>query len=154
MMLPAIASYWSSFTQIYMAISYPTILLIFLYPLIPNSPRWLIKKGRIQEAKIVLLEAARINGKTDFSEADLEKQLNVQAAAMLEAPPEPSYWEMWRGQFRNLAACHLAWSIYIVIYYCFLLNIRNFPREYLEENTIICGESKSMTKNSIFWNIN
>lgn len=111
MLLPAIASYWSSFTVLYMAISYPTILLIFLYPLIPNSPRWLIQKGRVSEAKAVLLEAARINGKTDFSEADLEKQLQIQAAAVLEVPPEPSYWEMWRGQAKNLTAVHLCWAI-------------------------------------------
>lgn len=140
MLLPAIASYWSSWTYLYMAISYPTIILIFLYPLIPNSPRWLIQRGRVQEAKEVLLNAARINGKTDFSEAELEKQLQIQAAAMLEVPPEPSYWEMWRGQAKNLTAVHLSWAITIVTYYGFLLNIRNFGREYLEENTIICGE--------------
>jgi hypothetical protein len=139
--LPAIASYWSSWTLIYSAISFPTVILIFLYPLIPNSPRWLIKKNRIQEAKAVLLEAARVNGKTDFSEADLEKQLQIQAAAVLEQPPEPSYWEMWRGPgvAKNLICVHLSWSVYIVIYYGFLLNIRNFGKDYLEENTIICG---------------
>lgn len=125
-----------------MAISYPTIILIFLYPLIPNSPRWLIKKGRIREAKEILLEAARVNGKTDFTEADLEKQLQIQAAAELEASPEPSYWEMWRGPgvAKNLICVHFSWSVYIVIYYGFLLNIRNFGKEYLEENTIICGK--------------
>ncbi|CRL01672.1 CLUMA_CG014891, isoform A [Clunio marinus] len=139
MLLPAVASYWESWSYLYMAISYPTLILIFLYPLIPNSPRWLLKKGRIREAKEILLEAARINGKTDFTEAELEKQLEVQAASLAEAPPEPSYWEMWRGQFKNLAACHISWSVYIVIYYGFLLNVRNFDRTYLRQNTIICG---------------
>jgi hypothetical protein len=150
--LPAIASYWSSWTLVYSAISFPTVILIFLYPLIPNSPRWLIKKNRIQEAKEVLLEAARVNGKTDFTEADLEKQLQIQAAAVLEQPPEPSYWEMWRGPgvAKNLICVHLSWSVYIVIYYGFLLNIRNFGKEYLEENTIICGElSKLKTYESM-----
>lgn len=140
MLLPAIASYWSSWTYLYMAISYPTIVLIFLYPLIPNSPRWLIKRGRVREAKEVLLDAARVNGKTDFTEADLEKQLQIQTAAVLETPPEPSYWEMWRGQVKNLTAVHFSWAITIVTYYGFLLNIRNFGRDYLEENTIVCGE--------------
>lgn len=31
-------------------------------------------------------------------------------------------------------------SVYIVIYYGFLLNIRNFGRQYLEENTIVAGK--------------
>lgn len=147
MLLPAVASYWTSWTYLYMAISYPTVILIFLYPLIPNSPRWLINKGRVREAKEVLLNAARVNGKTDFSEADLEKQLHIQAAAVLEAPPEPSYWEMWRGQVKNLTAVHLVWAITIVTYYGFLLNIRNFGRDYLEENTVITGKFMKLIDN-------
>lgn len=119
MLLPAIASYWTSWTYLYMAISWPTVFLIFLLPLIPNSPRWMIKRNRVKEAKEILMEAARINGKTDFSEADLEKQLQIQAAAEIEAPPEPSYWQIWEGQgvAKNLICVHFSWSIYIVIYY-------------------------------------
>jgi hypothetical protein len=139
MLLPGVASYWSSWTYLYMAISYPTLLLICFYPWIPNSPRWLLKHGRIEDAKDTLLEAARVNGKTDFSVSNLEKQLQIQAMEYKKAPKEPSYWSMWRGQVKNLVAVHLAWSVYIVIYYGFLLNIRNFGIKYLEENTIICG---------------
>lgn len=109
MLLPAVASYWSSWSYMYMAISFPTVILIAIYPLIPNSPRWLIQRNRIEEAKQVLLEAARVNGKTDFSIGTLEKQLQIQAAELLKAPKEPSYWEMWRGQSKNLVAVHLAW---------------------------------------------
>lgn len=125
-----------------MAISFPTILLMLLWPLVPNSPRWMIQRGRVREAKEILLEAARINGKTDFSESELEKQLHIQSNAVMDGPPEPSYWEMWRGKgvAKNLIAVHWSWSVYIVIYYGFLLNIRNFGIYYLEENTIICGK--------------
>lgn len=139
-LLPFVASYWSSWTYLYMAISFPTVILIGLYPLIPNSPRWLLKKGRIEDAKEVLLEAARINGKTDFSISDLEKRLTIQAEDMKNAPKGPSYWQVWSGQYKNLACVHLAWSVYIVIYYGFLLNIRNFGVYFLVENTIICGK--------------
>jgi hypothetical protein len=109
MLLPAVASYWSSWTNLYMAISFPTIGLICLYPWIPNSPRWLLEKGRINDAKNVLLEAARVNGKSDFSPNNLEKQLQIQAIAIRHAPKEPSYCEMWKGQYKNLIAVHLAW---------------------------------------------
>lgn len=109
MLLPAIASYWSSWSYLYMAISYPTIILILLYPWIPNSPRWLIKRGRIEETKMILLEAARINGKTDFTLSNLDKQLQIQAAECSKPVKEPSYWEMWRGQVKNLIAVHLSW---------------------------------------------
>lgn len=92
-----------------MAISFPTIILIFLYPLIPNSPQWLLKRGRIEEAKNVLLEAAQINGKTNFSVNNLEKQLQIQAAEYIKPVREPTYWEMWSDQLKNLIAVHLAW---------------------------------------------
>ncbi|KAL7045751.1 hypothetical protein ACKWTF_002324 [Chironomus riparius] len=111
MLLPAIASYWSSWSYLYMAISFPTVILICLYPWIPNSPRWLLKHGRIEETKQILLEAARVNGKTDFSINNLEKQLQIQAAESCKPIQEPSYWEMWRGQIRNLIAVHLAWYL-------------------------------------------
>lgn len=114
-LLPAVASYWSSWTHLYMAISFPTVILIFIYPYIPNSPRWLLQKGRVADAKKVLIEAARINGKSDYSPTNLEKQLHIQAMAYKHAPKEPSYCEMWRGQCKNLVAVHLAWY---ACYFC------------------------------------
>jgi MFS family permease len=142
LLLPAIASYWPKWNYLYMAISFPTVILIGLYPLIPNSPRWLLQKGRIEEAKEILLQAARMNGKTDFSVADLDKQLQIQARDVANAPKEPKYWAIWKGQIKNIICVHFAWSAYIIVYYGFLLNIRNFGVHYLEENTIICGEIK------------
>lgn len=139
MLLPAIASYWPSWNYLYMAISCPTIILIGLYPWIPNSPRWLLKKGRIEEAKEILLKAARMNGKTDFTIAELDKKLQIQAQDVANAPKEPHYWAIWKGQIKNIVCVHFAWSAYIIVYYGFLLNIRNFGVYYLEENTIICG---------------
>lgn len=109
MLLPAVASYWSSWSHLYMAISFPTIILILIYPWIPNSPRWLLQKGRVDDAKNVLIEAARVNGKSDYSPSNLERQLRIQAMAYKHAPKEPSYCEMWRGQCKNLVAVHLAW---------------------------------------------
>lgn len=109
MLLPAVASYWSSWSHLYMAISFPTVILILIYPWIPNSPRWLLRKGRVADAKNVLIEAARVNGKSDYSPSNLERQLHIQAMAYKHAPKEPSYCEMWKGQCKNLVAVHLAW---------------------------------------------
>lgn len=129
--------------MLYMAISCPTIALMFLHRWIPDSPRWMLQRGRIQEAKEILMESATINGKLSElpSSNDLDKQLEIQAAAMTEAPPEPSFWAMWTGPgvMKNLIACHLSWSIYIIIYYGFLLNVRGFGRQLLEINTVVAG---------------
>lgn len=145
MLLPIMASFWSSWTQLYSAISLPTILLIFTLKWIPESPRWLIKKGRVQEAKEVLIQAAEMNGNiSEIDQIELEKKLEVQSAAVMNEPKEPSWWSLWENKKvkKNLILCHLIWSIYIIIYYGMLLNIRPFGRDYLKINTAIAGMSE------------
>lgn len=98
-----------------------------------------MKHGLIHEAKEVLLEAAEFNGTLQNVPKDLETLLMHETEK--EAPEEPGYWSMWedRRTIINLICCHLAWSIYIVVYYGYLLNIRVYGRDYLEENTIIAA---------------
>ncbi|KAJ9583175.1 hypothetical protein L9F63_022475 [Diploptera punctata] len=44
------------------AISLPTVLLIFTYPWIPDSPTWMIAKGRMDKEKKNVDEIAAFNG--------------------------------------------------------------------------------------------
>lgn len=59
----------------------------------------------------------------------------------LAEPPPAGWWSIWKGPRAkcNMVAVHLAWSIYIVVYYGMLLNIRAFSRDHLEINTAIAG---------------
>lgn len=95
----------------------------------------------MSEAKAILEEAARINGKKNALPRDLEHLLQVQAASCLEGAPPPNWWGLWEGHRakRHMICVHLVWSIYIVTYYGMLLNIRVFGREHLEVNTIVAG---------------
>ncbi|XP_059610465.1 organic cation transporter protein isoform X1 [Phlebotomus argentipes] len=140
-LLPGMASFVNNWSQLYMAISFPTFLLVILHRWIPDSPRWLIARNRITEAKAILEEAVRINGKQNALPRDLEHLLQVQAASCLEGPPPPNWWSLWEGHRakRHMISIHLIWSIYIVTYYGMLLNIRVFGREHLEANTIVAG---------------
>ncbi|XP_067675691.1 organic cation transporter protein-like isoform X2 [Haliotis asinina] len=47
-----------------LAISVPAVLLLGLYWLVPESPRWLLSRGREQEAEAILRKAADVNGVT------------------------------------------------------------------------------------------
>ncbi|XP_063701568.1 organic cation transporter protein-like [Culicoides brevitarsis] len=47
-----------------LAASVPPLLFVSYYWFLPESPRWLIAKGRICEANAILSKAARVNGKT------------------------------------------------------------------------------------------
>lgn len=129
-----------SWTDLYIYMSYPSILLLLVYKWIPDSPRWMVNHGRIREAAMIIEKAAEYNGKPlTYKNTELIFALNDLANE--KAPEESPFREMWKGKGvkKNLILCHLAWSIYIIINYGFLLNVRPFGRQFLEINTAICG---------------
>lgn len=144
-LLPWVSTWWSSWALVYVAISLPTISLIFIYYWIPDSPRWLLKHGRVEEAMNVLLDAAKVNKKKDFTEDNLLKQLSEMSESMQNDPPEPSLLSIWQGTFtlkRKLFVAHIGWSIYLMLYFGLLLHVRAMGRDYLEVNTMIAGAAE------------
>lgn len=108
---------------------------------IPDSPRWLLAHNRIPEAKDILIESAEMNQRKHLIPNDFEKLLQIQSEAIRTDPPPAGWCTIWKGPraIRHMICVHLAYSIYIVIYYGMLLNIRAFSREHLEINTVIAG---------------
>lgn len=43
---------------------FPTVVLLILYPLLPESPHFLLAKGEVRKAQAVLERAALVNGVT------------------------------------------------------------------------------------------
>ncbi|XP_060645981.1 solute carrier family 22 member 3 isoform X2 [Drosophila nasuta] len=146
MMLPGVASFWSSWSHLYMAISWPTVILIYLWQWIPDSPRWMIERGRVQDAKKILLECTEMNGTRYNLPHDIDQQLELQAQTAMDAPPPAGWWTIWKGEkaVRHMICVHLAWSLYISVYYGCLLNIRSFSREHLYINTFVAGFSEML----------
>jgi hypothetical protein len=58
-----------------MITSVPGILIfLIMYPFLPESPRWLITVGRLEEAKAIIEKIAKVNGNSgaiDSRELDL-----------------------------------------------------------------------------------
>jgi OCT family organic cation transporter-like MFS transporter 4/5 len=63
MVLPGVAYYVRDWRHLQLALSAPSVILIFTWWFLPESPRWLLRKGRIVEAENILRQAAETNGR-------------------------------------------------------------------------------------------
>ncbi|XP_062908740.1 organic cation/carnitine transporter 2-like isoform X1 [Mobula hypostoma] len=77
MFLPLIAYFIRSWRMLLFTLSLPGLLYIPLWWFVPESPRWLLFKGRIQEAEAIIQHIAKKNGITPpavvFSDLELEE---------------------------------------------------------------------------------
>ena len=76
--LPWIAYAVPIWWQLQLVMSAPLPIFLIIYFFIPECPRWLLIKGRVNEAKTILENAVRINGST------WPDQMNLQALNTLK----------------------------------------------------------------------
>lgn len=59
-------------------------------------------------------------------------------------PPQASWCSIWDGKPSKIyvLAVHYAWSVYILLFNCVVLNIRAYGRDHLSINTVAIGFSE------------
>ncbi|KAG0723263.1 Solute carrier family 22 member 3 [Chionoecetes opilio] len=62
MALPGVALLVKDWRPLQLALSAPALFLLAYHWLLPESPRWLVTRGRLTEAADVLTQAAKVNG--------------------------------------------------------------------------------------------
>lgn len=81
---------------------FPTPLAILLY-IAPESPWWLVRKGRLEEAAI----AVRRLGRSSATNVDESVAMMRRTIELEKTEKEPSYLELFRGTdtYRTLIVC-------------------------------------------------
>ncbi|XP_075975349.1 organic cation transporter protein-like isoform X2 [Anticarsia gemmatalis] len=117
-----------------LSLSVPGCLLLALWFVLPESPRWLLSMGKTQEAKVILEKAAKINRRE--LPADMDKLLMLYKTDSKDEGP--SVMMLFKGNLRKRTIClFLTWFAMTIAYYGLLLNIGNFGLGNLHVTSII-----------------
>ncbi|XP_066998646.2 organic cation transporter protein [Anabrus simplex] len=122
-----------------LAITLPSLLLLALYWILPESPLWLLALGRKEEVLVILQEAARINGKPLPQNVD---KILQQAIPSKEEQNEPKagILDLFRtpNMRKNSLVLYVIWFSVYLVYYGLVLNLGNIGGD-IYINTVISG---------------
>ncbi|XP_039970691.1 solute carrier family 22 member 13 [Bactrocera tryoni] len=143
-LLPGISSFFNNWSQLYLGITFPTVILLFLLQWTPESPRWLLKNGNehdVYRVERMIRKAVDINERTFLIPDDFRQQIEKLRETLRSQKPPATWLQLWRGPRAKhyMLAAHVALACYIVNYMGMLLNLRSFGRDYRVPNTIAMG---------------
>ncbi|XP_078661285.1 organic cation transporter protein-like isoform X2 [Branchiostoma floridae x Branchiostoma belcheri] len=103
--------------QLQLAMALPNIILLFAWPFVIESPRWLLSRGRDEEAKQILLKAAKVNKVTIPDEVLEEKahKKDVKQYTAIDLIRTPHL------RLMNIICCY-NWMVVSMVYYGLSLN--------------------------------
>ncbi|XP_078267187.1 organic cation/carnitine transporter 2-like [Rhinoraja longicauda] len=124
MMLPFVAYFLRGWRMLILTLSLISLLYIPLWWFIPESPRWLLSKGRVKEAESIIRLMAKKNGITPpavlFTDDELEHTQNKQVTSVPVTQLIKS-----RNILVITVISLLMWMIIAIGYYGLSLNVPN-----------------------------
>ena len=136
--LPLIAFYIPQWNHLQIAISAPLPIFMVAYYFIPECPRWLLSKGKVNEAYKILERGARINGKS----APALQLENLGDAPKLESKEEKAtLLDLFRtpNLRKNTLLQYFNWFTTTFIYYGLTLNLESLIPGNIYVNYAISG---------------
>ena len=104
---------WLGWRSIFVIGGAPAGIAVLAQRLLPESPRWLIAKGRLAEAEKVVLAMERSAVKT--TSQPLTERLTGGAAPPAEAGSRASWPELFQGVYRGRS--FIVWGLWICTYF-------------------------------------
>lgn len=116
----SVAWCFRSFRPLLLTLHTPILIFPLLFFVLPESVRWLLAKGRFDDAKRILRRAAKVNGKT-LTDEDLDKLTIVDKEQQIEKIPLK---DMFKSVtlLTRCANCCISWLTCVLLYYGLSLN--------------------------------
>eukprot|EP00058_Branchiostoma_floridae_P009776 XP_002595264.1 hypothetical protein BRAFLDRAFT_232974 [Branchiostoma floridae] len=128
MLLALLAYLIRDWRTLQLVISLPNAVFIFAYPLIIESPRWLLSKGRDEEVAAIMRTAAKVNGVTLPDEVFTTKKVEVKVEDN-EPKDERTHTIIDLVRTPNMAKKSVLiffnWLVITLVYYGLSLNTSN-----------------------------
>ncbi|XP_071112650.1 organic cation transporter protein-like [Haliotis cracherodii] len=128
--LGAVAYGIRNWQHLQLVLSVPPVLMLFMWWFIPESPRWLLSRGRDAEAEQIIRKAAEVNG------VDLPPKLFDKST--VQNQPSARVWEMFTTPvllIRTLVI-FFNWFVVSMVYYGLGLNVQNLSGDIYLNFTI------------------
>ncbi|XP_061558813.1 solute carrier family 22 member 4-like isoform X1 [Phycodurus eques] len=124
MIMPPVAYFLRSWRLLLIPMAASGLIYIPLWWFIPESPRWLLSQGRVEEAEAILKDAARMNKVATpqpiFTEAEIEDTMT-----MKDKKYNISYILRSCNIFTITLLCSFLWFVITISYYALILNTSN-----------------------------
>jgi len=142
-LLPIIAYFIRSWQSLQLAISIPCVLLGLYYFFVPESPRWLMAEGRIDEAIKILKDGAKRNGKSlpasdeeikEMMQAMFEEQEDEKQSVEVHKTTKQKLYEVFKELIilietpemrKRTLNIFYSWLIVAMVYYGLSFNSKN-----------------------------
>lgn len=136
-LLPPLAYYTQNYRTLMLVTTVPEILwLIWMIFIIPESPRWLLNKRRYDEAKLIIINAAKLNNKSMDEIEEKFESLKINLRAEDESVPgnDSVFSDLWKSKTLIIYTLvfYLVWftnafgklisflfTLFYINYYCF-----------------------------------
>ncbi|XP_037922439.1 organic cation transporter protein isoform X1 [Hermetia illucens] len=122
MMISGIAYLTQDYKTLQLCIGIPGIFLCFLWFVVPESPRWLLVKGRIPEVKEIIQKIAAFNGCT------LPENYEKILKPPIQETSSEGFIMLFKSKYlRLITICFLCiWFTMNLVYYGLILNMNTF----------------------------
>ncbi|XP_022192162.1 organic cation transporter protein isoform X2 [Nilaparvata lugens] len=137
--ISAIAYYIRDWRNLQVAITVPAIPFLLLWWVLPESPRWLLTMGRVEETMNVLKEAAQVNRMELPPDTHKLLSRSISKVEMSESP-KVGFGDLFRTpRIRKISlVLYVVWFTVYLIYYGVVLNLSSLGGN-IYINSIISG---------------